>query len=380
MGTKENMPPAGSCSAEPAPGSPRGLTAIILAAGKSTRMKTDLPKVMHDLCGQPMLSYVLSACRAAGIDTFHLVVGFGKDRLVRAYGDEPGLQFVEQREQKGTGHAVSMCTEALRAFDGDVVVIAGDMPMVRPETLRTLVHSHRAAGAAASLATTVLDDPAGYGRILRDAAGRFDRIVEDRDCTPEQKAIREVNPSYYCFDARSLFAAIPKLKPDNAKGEFYITDVLEILRAEGRPVRAATSVPAEDAVGINSRADLAAVAKVMQRRIQAHWMEAGVTIVDPGTTWIDVLARIGPESVIKPFSYIEGNARVGRRCVVGPYACLRRGAVIEDDASVGPGVFDALDSGSPARSAGAAAKPKRPTSVVRHPPAQGDPVRGGRSC
>ena len=272
-----------------------------------------------------------------------------------------------------------MCTEALRAFEGDVVVIAGDMPMVRPETLRTLVQSHRAAGAAASLATTVLDDPAGYGRILRDADGRFDRIVEDRDCTPQQKEIREVNPSYYCFDARSLFAAIPKLKPDNAKGEFYITDVLGILRAEGRPVRAATSVPAEDAVGINSRADLAAVAKGMPPRIQAHWMDAGVPLVDPDTTRTGAPAASGAESVAKPSSHIEGNARVGRRCVVGPYACLRRGAVVEDDASVGPGVFDALDAGAPARSAGAA-KPKRPAPVVRHPPAKGDPVRGGRTC
>lgn len=329
--------------------SDRATAAIILAAGKSTRMKTDLPKVMHEICGRPMLAFVLDACREAGVPTMHLVVGFAKDVVVNAFSNEPGVRFVEQVEQKGTGHAVLMCADAFRSFVGDVIVIAGDMPTVRADTLRQLLAAHRSAGAAASIATTALADPAGYGRIIRDPAGRFERIVEHRDCNAEQLKIHEVNPSYYCFDAQALFEALPKLKPDNAKGEYYITDALAVIRRSGKLVQAVTSVPAEDAVGINSRGELADVAKVMQRRIQNSWMERGVTIVSPDNTWIDSRASIGPETVIKPFSYIEGHARIGARCVVGPFAHVADGAVLEDGATAGPGVLTGLDPVAPLR-------------------------------
>lgn len=354
----------------------RGLAAVILAAGRSTRMKTDLPKVMHDICGRSMLAHVMAACREAGIDEFYIVVGFGKEIVIDAFRDEPGIHFVEQLDQKGTGHAVSMCTDALKGFSGDVVVIAGDMPMIRSRTLRELVSGHRAAAAATSIATTFLDDPTSYGRIVRDADGNFEKIVEDRDCTAEQREINEVNPSYYCFDAESLFGALPRITPNNAKGEYYITDVLEIVLADGKTVRAATTVPAEDAVGINSRVDLADVSKLMQRRIASDWMAGGVTIVDPATTWIDSRAQIGVESLIKPFSYIEGNARIGRGCVVGPYAYVADGAVIEDDATIGPGSLNAFDAtastGRPINPL-----PKRANRSLRRPPAR---TSEGKPC
>ncbi len=349
----------------------RPAAAVILAAGKSTRMKTELPKVMHEICGQPMLSYVLGACRAAGIERFLVVVGFAKEAIISAYEGEPGVEFVEQIEQKGTGHAVSMCTPALQGFHGDVVVIAGDMPMIRPETLKTLIASHRAAGAGASIATTILDEPFSYGRIVRSSSGEFERIVEHRDCTPEQLKIKEVNPSYYCFDAKDLLAALPKVQPNNAKGEYYITDVLEITKKSGRPVCATTQVPAVDAVGINSRVDLADVAKLMQRRIQNRWMEDGITIVDPETTWIDSRAQIGADCEIKPFSYIEGHARIGARCVVGPYAYIGDGAIVEDESIVGPGVLTAIDTTvHPKRSAGSIGR--RAATVHRQPPVQSE--------
>ena len=357
----------------------RGLAAIILAAGRSTRMKTDWPKVMHEVCGRSMLGHVLSACRQAGIGEFYIVVGFGKQRIIDAFGGQEAVHFIEQREQKGTGHAVSMCASALKDFSGDVVVLAGDMPMVRSRTLQTLIQSHRAAGAAASLATTVLDDPSSYGRIVRDAAGGFERIVEHRDCTDEQLKIREVNPSYYCFDARSLFDALPRIKPDNAKGEYYVTDVLEVIRQAGKAVRAATSVPAVNAMGINSRADLAEVSRLMQRRIATEWMEAGVTIDDPETTWIDSRAAVGPDSRIKPFSYIEGHARIGAGCVVGPYAYVADGAVIEDGMTIGPGVLSALAATTAAgRAAGAVHKRSAP--VVRQPPSPQGCGPRSKSC
>ncbi len=355
--------------ARQAQGKAREATAIVLAAGRSTRMQSDKPKVMHDLCGRPMLSYVLDACREAGISMLHVVVGFGKDAVARELASQDGIQFVEQVEQKGTGHAVSMCANVLKGFVGDVIVIAGDMPMIRAQTLRTLLQGHRAAGSAASIATTVLDDPTGYGRILRDADGGFRGIVEHRDCDPEQLKIREVNPSYYCFDAEALFGALTEIKPDNAKGELYLTDVLTVIRDKGREVRATTSVPPEDAVGINSRADLAAVAKLMQRRIGRGWMERGVTIIDPENTWIDSRATIGPDTVIKPFSYVEGHAKIGAGCTVGPFAYVGDGAVLADGASMGPGMLSAFDATAGGRGPSQPGG-KRDVSVVRRPPAQ----------
>ncbi len=342
---------------------------VILAAGKSTRMKTNLPKVMHDISGRPMLAYVLDACRGAGITDCYVVVGFGKELITEAFSREPGIHFVEQREQNGTGHAVSMCAEALSDFTGNIVVIAGDMPMIRSETLRELLDNHHSTGAAASMATTVLYDPFGYGRIIRNGDGVFEKIVEHRDCTPEQLEVTEVNPSYYCFDAGALFDALPRIKPDNAKGEYYITDVLAIVRGDGKLVSADTRVPADDAVGINSRADLADITRLMQQRIQVGWMDNGVTIVDPVNTWIDSRARIGPDTVIKPFSYIEGNARIGSGCTVGPYAYVADAAVVADGTVVGPGRLDAFDT---------TAKPQgrsnpvgnKDAHVVRKPPAQ----------
>ena len=348
--------------------SPRDLAAIILAAGRSTRMKSDMPKVMHEVCGRPMLAYVLDACRGADIKTFYFIVGFGKEAVVSAFSDEPGVHFVEQREQKGTGHAVMQCIDALKKLQGDCVIIAGDMPMIRSQTLLDLVGSHRAACAAASLATTVLDDPTSYGRIVRNAKGDFEKIVEHHDATAEQLKIREVNPSYYCFDAESLLSALPRLKANNAKGEYYITDLLEILRQDGKTVRAVTSVPAIDAKGINSRADLADVSKLMQKRIAADWMDRGVSIVDPDNTWIDSRARIGAESIIRPFSYVEGHARIGAGCIIGPYAYVSDGAVVGDGATVGPGVLSALDSTTTDRRVSPTTK--KLVQVIRRPPTQ----------
>lgn len=345
----------------------RPAAAVILAAGRSTRMKSGLPKVMHDICGRPMLAYVIDACREAGIRSIHLVVGFGKEQVTEFLDGEEGIRFVEQTEQKGTAHAVSMCAPTLTGFDGDVVVIAGDMPLVRAETLRALLDSHRGSAAAASIATTVLENPTGYGRIVRDLRGDFERIVEHRDCTAEQLTIREVNPSYYCFDAAALLEALPRVKADNAKGEYYITDVLTIIRAAGQTVKAVVSLPAEDATGINSRVELAEVARYMQRRIQQKWMESGVTIVSPENTWIGSRALIGPDSVIHPFSYIEGKARIGRGCRIGPFAYVADGAVVEDGLSQGSGALTAFDALVAARGD---RESKRAVSAVRRPPAQ----------
>ncbi|HSW46104.1 MAG TPA: NTP transferase domain-containing protein [Phycisphaerae bacterium] len=309
--------------------------AIILAAGKSTRMVTDLPKVLHEVCGRPMLAYVIDACRAAGVEKIVCVVGYQKQQVMDSFASDAPVTWVSQDEQKGTGHAAMVCREALEGFEGNLLAIAGDMPLVRSETLSLLIETHEKQHSAVTLATAVLDDPTGYGRIVRDAYGNLQGIVEELDCTPEQRKIKEINPSYYCFDKKLLFSSLDQIRPDNVKGEYYITDALHILVQKGHRAIAITAVKAEEAMGVNSREQLAEVGRIMQTRIQKNLMSNGVTIVDPLNTWIDIRARIGQDTVIYPFTYIHGRVEIGRHCVVGPFAYLREGTVLEDDVVAG---------------------------------------------
>lgn len=316
-------------------GRQRPCAAVLLAAGKSTRMVTDLPKVLHEVCGRPMLAYVVDACREAGVSPVLVVVGYRQEDVVAAFPQEPDLRFVTQAEQKGTGHAVLMCREALEGFDGNVLVLAGDMPLIRSETVKLLIQTHEREHAAVTLATTILDDPTGYGRIVRDAYGNLQGIVEHADCTPEQRKIKEVNPSYYCFDKKLLLAALDEIRPENVKGEYYLTDALRILIHQGHRAVAVTAVPPQDAMGVNSRQQLADCGKIMQNRIQSTLMNTGVTIVDPPNTWIDARARIGRDTVVHPFTYIHGRVQIGARCSIGPFAYIRDGTRIADDVVVG---------------------------------------------
>jgi len=247
--------------------------AIVMAAGKGTRMKSSLPKVMHPVGGRPMVMQVVDACLGAGCRRVVAVVGYQQE-LVRGalagYGDK--VAFAVQAEQLGTGHAVK-CTESLLSGPDaprEVFILAGDGPLIRPETLTKVLERHRSTGAAATLATSVIDDPTGYGRIVRDSAGRFVSIVEHKNCTPAQLAIREVNPSYYCFDTRALFAALADLKPNAASGEYYITDVPAKLMAAGQRVEVIEAVPPEDVLSINTPEELAKVDAIYRARHAAH--------------------------------------------------------------------------------------------------------------
>ncbi len=313
----------------------RRVAAVILAAGKSTRMRTELPKVVHEVCGRPMLAYVLDACRASGVQDCFVVVGYGKEAVIAEFKDDGGVTWVEQREQKGTGHAVLCCREHLAGKYEHVLILCGDGPLIRAATIDDLLERHAAESAAATLATSVIEDPAGYGRIVRDGQGNLIGIVEHRDCTADQKSIREVNPSYYCYRTAELLASLEQVRPDNAKGEYYLTDTLSILIKGGKKVLAVTAVPPEDIFSINSRKDLALVNRVMRDRINDEFMNSGVTIIDPATTWIDARAAIGQDTVIYPFTCIGGPARIGRRCTIGPFAQVPSGAVVEDGAAVG---------------------------------------------
>jgi len=310
--------------------------AILLAAGVSSRMNTHLPKVLHEVTGRPMLAYVLDACRSVGVDNIYVVVGFGADQVKERFAEESSdIIWVHQPKQLGTAHAVVCCKEHLSGFAGQTLVLCGDGPLIRAKTLKTLIEKHEAEQSAATLATAVLDDPSGYGRIIRDAYGNMQGIIEDSDCTPAQRAVREVNPSYYLFNNQVLFRALEKVKPDNVKQEYYLTDALSVIIATGHKVVAITAVRPEEAVGVNSRAQLSVASKIMQHRIQQELMENGVTIVDPENTWIDARARIGQDTVIEPFVYIHGEVKIGRDCRIGPFAFLRHGTVIGDDVVLG---------------------------------------------
>ncbi|MHC4510132.1 MAG: bifunctional UDP-N-acetylglucosamine diphosphorylase/glucosamine-1-phosphate N-acetyltransferase GlmU [Planctomycetota bacterium] len=309
--------------------------AIILAAGVSKRMNTQLAKVLHEVCGRPMLAYVLDACREVGITRIYVVVGFSAEQVKEQFGGADDIVWVEQTEQLGTGHAVLCCKEHLKDFNGQMLVLCGDGPMIRAQTLNVLIDKHQSAQSAATLATAVLDDPSGYGRIIRDSYGNMQGIVEDSDCTPEQLAIKEINPSNYLFNNKILFEALENVKPDNVKKEYYLTDAVSGMITTGHRVVAITAVSPDEAVGINSRAQLSAASKIMQRRIQRQLMESGVTIVDPDTTWIDARAQLGQDTVIEPFTYIHGQVNIGQGCRVGPFAHLRDGTVLKNDVVLG---------------------------------------------
>ena len=248
--------------------SSRGLVAVILAAGKGTRMQSDLPKVMHPVMGRPMVHWVVDAARAAGATKIGLVIGHGAELVRAEFEGAADVDFALQEKQLGTGHAVMMAKPSLEqdAAGTDAFVLCGDGPLIRADTLLTLLALHRGERAAATLATSVIENPQGYGRIVRGAAGRLERIVEQKDATEAERAIREINPSYYCFRADDLFDALSKVTDKNASGEYYITDVFGILRESGRTVAAVDAVPPEDVLSINDPAQLAEVDAILRRR------------------------------------------------------------------------------------------------------------------
>lgn len=310
------------------------LTAIILAAGKSTRMKSKRPKPLHEICGRPMLEYILRACYEAGCTRLIVVVGFGKDEVIAQFGADKRIHFVEQVQQLGTGHAVKVCADELKNIHGDVLILAGDVPLARGEALKTLLDAHRQEHAAATMGTAVLDDPTGYGRVLRDDKGEFVRIVEQIDCTPEQREIKEVFPSFYCVRVEDLLWALGKLKNNNKKGEYYLTDIYGHLRDAGKKVLPVQALTSEDVVAPNSRNELALADTVMEDRIQRRLRDAGVTIVSPANTYIEDGVSIGTDTVVQPFSFIGRGANIGADCNVGPYAMVPREAVVPEGTTV----------------------------------------------
>ncbi len=306
--------------------------AIVLAAGDGTRMLSQIPKVVHSLYGKPLIGHVLDAVRQAGIRRAVVVVGYRSDMVRSHLG--PGVETVVQRALKGTAHAVRQAMPRLKNFHGEVVVLYGDTPLLTPQTLKGLLETHRREGAVCTLLTARLSDPTGYGRIVRDQTNRIVRIVEDADASQAERAIEEINVGAYCFQARALSSALKTLKP-SPNGEYYLTDTVAFLVKSGAVIASAPTRSVGEFLGINTRADLARVQTMMRSRILERFMLAGVTIVDPYTTYIDASAAIGQDTVIYPHTVIEENVRIGRRCEVGPFCRLGPRTVLEDGVAVG---------------------------------------------
>lgn len=313
--------------------------AVILAAGLGTRMKSRRHKVVHEVCGKPMVRHVVDHLRAAGIRRIVVVVGHRAEQVRQVLGDE--VEYAVQEQPLGTGHAVLQAAPLLEGTGGQTLVVCGDTPLIRPETFARLADLQRNAGAAVSILTAEVDNPAGYGRIVRDGSGDVQAIVEDRDADEEIRRIREVNAGTYCFQTEQLFAVVRKLDNANRQGEYYLTDCIARLRREGLRAAALRLDHPEEMLGVNDRVQLAAVERIMRRWLLEKWMREGVTVVDPQSTYIDADVVIGADTVLLPGTHLESGTRIGEACRIGPNVRLR-GTVVEDGVTVEQSVV--LDS------------------------------------
>jgi bifunctional UDP-N-acetylglucosamine pyrophosphorylase/glucosamine-1-phosphate N-acetyltransferase len=324
---------------------------VVLAAGQGTRMKSRLPKVLHPLVGQPLLEHVLHAADAISPSTVTIVIGHGAELVREKVGNRPNVECVVQEPQLGTAHALQQAEDRLAGRKGTVVLLSGDVPLLRGVTLRKLVEAHQGANAAATVVTAIVERPYGYGRIVR-TKGRIAQIVEERDASADVRQIHEINGGIYAFDLPPLFDALRGIASQNAQGEYYLTDLVAIYRRRKLPVETLVVDNPQEIRGINSRTELAEVSRIVRQTKNEELMAAGVTIVDPATTYIDPDVQVGPDTVIHPGVAIEGQSRIGAACEIHSHVrivgseiadksvihnfCLIIGSRIAESASVGP--------------------------------------------
>ena len=290
--------------------------AIVLAAGQGTRMKSKLYKVLHPVCGKPMVQHVVDHIGTLNVERIVTIVGHGAEMVKEQLGEQS--EYVLQAEQLGTAHAVQQAEPILGTLEGTTLVVCGDTPLIRPETMKALFDYHTSQNAKATILTAVASDPTGYGRILRDVKGNVAQIVEQKDATEEQRKVTEINTGTYCFDNKALFEALKLVKNDNAQGEYYLPDVIEILQKQGEIVAAYVTDNFDETLGVNDRFALSQAEEIMRARINELHMRNGVTIINPATTHISADAVIGSDTVIQPGCVIEGNTVIGEDCVIGP--------------------------------------------------------------
>ncbi len=350
------------------------LAAVVLAAGEGRRMQSERPKPLHRLCGRPMLVYVLDALASTDASRAVIVVGHKGDWVAKKlleHAHTIDIDFVEQRVQRGTGDATLVGLVGLPddEDEGDVLVLPGDAPLLRPETVAQLVEHHRRTGAAATLLSAVMEDPSGYGRVLRAANGTVERIVEHGDASEEELAIDEINTSIYCFRRSLLAPALRRVQPDNAQGEYYLTDVVEVLTGTGHRVEAIVAGDAAETQGVNDRVQLSVAESELRRRTNESLLRSGVTMLDPSSVFVDTTVRVGQDVTLFPGVILQGStivgdgtelgpntrlvdcrvgdecvieqttarsARIGDRCIVGPYASIAPGAELPADVVTGP--------------------------------------------
>ncbi|MHB1652475.1 MAG: bifunctional UDP-N-acetylglucosamine diphosphorylase/glucosamine-1-phosphate N-acetyltransferase GlmU [Desulfitobacteriaceae bacterium] len=294
------------------------LTAVVMAAGKGKRMKSKLPKVMHALAGKPLIEHVLKTVSQIGIERPLVILGHGRQRVEEKIANR--AQIVVQAEQLGTGHAILQALPYLKDVE-DVLVLSGDQPLLKPETLKELLNLHYNQGAAATVLTAVFEEPFGYGRIFREGP-RLLKIIEEKDATSEERLVKEINTGTYCFNVALLREALSRITPQNAQGEYYLTQVFDILLRENAKVLTHLTLDAGEALGINSRSQLAEAEKIYRYRILEYWMTEGVTIVDPSSTFIEAEVELSSDVTLLPFTFLQGKTKIAEDAVIGPQVVL----------------------------------------------------------
>jgi bifunctional UDP-N-acetylglucosamine pyrophosphorylase/glucosamine-1-phosphate N-acetyltransferase len=299
------------------------VNAIILAAGKGSRMKSAYSKVLHKIAGKPILQYVVDAAQSASASNCYVIVGHQKE-LVQERITGENIQYVAQEDQLGTGHAVMQVADIIdQESESLTVVLAGDCPLIEAETVENLLASHKENNSKCTILTAKLEDPARYGRILRGKMGSVLGIREAKDCSSDELNVNEINTGVYVFDTKALFEALKEITNNNAQNEYYLTDVVHILKHKGYAISAYVTQKVDQILGVNTRMDLAKIHEIIFERNNQHFMEEGVTIVDPGTTFIDSTVTIGTDTVIRPFTIIQGDTVIGEHSEVGPHAAIR---------------------------------------------------------
>ena len=288
--------------------------AIILAAGQGTRMKSSLPKVLHKVCGKEMVNHVIDTIRKSEIEDINLVVGNAAEKVKEAT-KEKNVSYSVQEKQLGTGHAVISAIDFLKGKKGTVAIFTGDSPLITDDTVKDLFEFHKKEKCFATVITSIVDDPTGYGRVIRENSKDVKKIVEHKDCNEEELKVNEVNSAMYCFDIEALIESLSKITNDNAQGEYYLTDVIEIMKNSGKKV-GAIAIPFEEIMGVNSRIQLSQAENIMKKRINELHMANGVTIIDPNNTYIDVDVKIGNDTIIYPGNVIKGNTLIESDCIL----------------------------------------------------------------